>query len=370
MESSKYCREKVTIIGSYNPNDGSKYNEGGQVKTHIYYQELIKHGVDVQIIDLTGWKKHILSIVLKINAAMKENRTILVMTGPNGSRRIVPLVASLKKKNTNKLIFCPIGVGAIDKILVGKTLKQLSVFPKGDFSGSKDNKLGRALSKFDFVLLQSQYLIDSYSKFYHLNNCRKLTNYRQLPLETNYQNEPSIPKGDLLFFGRVSERKGIFILIEALKILNKKGLHPTVNLYGRIDMTGQERKLFDSFLSDGFVYHGIANQKDKYQIMKANRYFVLPTYWEGVPGAWVESLLAGVPSIMTRYPVAEELITDGKEGYLVDVGSPEQLADAIEKALYHTDYEAMKKNALTLSKQYILEENEDCLIKSLLGLAD
>ncbi len=370
MPSTKFTNIKAAIVSSYDETKSSSYNEGGQVRTNLHYNILKKYGVDLKVIDLTDWKKHLFRILRQLSCVINENRTILVMTGPNGSRTILPLISHLLKNKDNKLIYVPIGVGALTKIIEREKPEAWKDFPYTKFGNNKDLIMKSSLKRCNSILLENNFLIQSYENFYQLKNCHRLINYRERPTLVNTQLFKNITKGDLLFFGRISQPKGIFVLLDALKILKKKNIEPQVDLYGRIDMTEEERKVFDAALSDKFIYHGIANQKDKYQILSAHKFFILPTYWEGVPGAWVESLLAGVPSIMTRYPVAEELITNGKEGYLVDVGNAQQLADAIEKALFHTNYEEMQKNVLTLSKQYILEENEEYLVASLLGITD
>ena len=362
---------KATIVSSLNPSIMGTYNEGGQVRTSLHYRLLKEAGVDVNVVDLTNWKAHVLKIVHSLNKNIKEGRTIIVMTGPNGSRTIAPLAAWLARNRKNKLVLAPIGVGAIQKVIERLPEEEVRSFPISGYKKANDDRLGRWLKRYDSILLENQYLISSYERLYGLTNCRKIVNVREAPpADENPKENGYIPSGDLLFFGRVSSLKGIFVLINAIRILNKRGIHPRVNIYGRIDMTEGERKLFDSSLNDEFVYRGIGSQADKYRIFRKHKFFVLPTYWEGVPGAWVESIIAGIPSILTRYPVAEALITDGQEGYLTDYGDNYQLADTIEKALFHTDYPKMVENVKILAKQYQLEGNEDRIVAELLGLAD
>lgn len=369
MGNERFFGIKATIVSSFDPSQAGKYNEGGQVRTSLHYRLLKEAGVDVNVVDLTNWKAHVLRILHSVKKSLDQGRTIIVMTGPNGSRTIVPLVSWLAKKRKNKIIFVPIGAGTIQKAIEHLPEEKLRAFPSSGYQEINDSRVGKWLSRYDSILLENQYLISSYERLYGLTNCRKIVNVRETPLvhEKTLENG-YIPNGDLLFFGRVSTPKGIFVLIDAIHLLNKRGIRPKLNIYGRIDMTQEERRIFDASLNDDFVYRGIASQSDKYRIFAKHKFFVLPTYWEGVPGSWVESVIAGVPSIMTRYPVAEELIVDGQEGYLTNVGDSHQLADAIEKALYHTDYHRMVANVKTLAKQYQLEGNENKIVAGLLGL--
>ena len=370
MTSERFFGIKATIVSSFDPCLTEKYNEGGQVRTSLHYRLLKGAGVDVNVVDLTNWKAHVLRILRSVRKNLNEGRTIIVMTGPNGSRTIVPLISWLARKRKNKLVFVPIGAGTIQKAIEHLPEEKLRAFPSGGYKEIDDGAVGKWLSRYDSILLENQYLITSYERLYGLTNCRKIVNVREAPSASKTLPENGyIPTGDLLYFGRVSTPKGIFVLINAIRILNEKGIHPKVNVYGRIDMTEGERRLFDASLNDEFIYRGIASQADKYRIYRKHKFFVLPTYWEGVPGSWVESVVAGVPSIMTRYPVAEELIVDGREGYLTNVGDSYQLAEAIEKALYHTDYPKMVEHVLNLAKQYLLEGNDEKIVAELLGLA-
>jgi len=55
----------------------------------------------------------------------------------------------------------------------------------------------------------------------------------------------------------------------------------------------------------------------------------LPSLAEGLPGALIEAMAAGLPCIATDIPGNRELVRDGKTGSLVPVGSPEALEHAI-----------------------------------------
>ena len=117
MGNERFFGIKATIVSSFDPSLADKYNEGGQVRTSLHYRLLKEAGVDVNVVDLTNWKAHVLRILHSLRKNLNEGRTIIVMTGPNGSRTIVPLVSWLAKKRKNKIIFVPIGAGTIQKAI-------------------------------------------------------------------------------------------------------------------------------------------------------------------------------------------------------------------------------------------------------------
>jgi len=58
---------------------------------------------------------------------------------------------------------------------------------------------------------------------------------------------------------------------------------------------------------------------------------VFPSYFEGLAQVQLEGMAAGLPIIGTEASGASDLITDGKEGYLIPVGDAEALRDAMQR---------------------------------------
>jgi glycosyltransferase involved in cell wall biosynthesis len=61
--------------------------------------------------------------------------------------------------------------------------------------------------------------------------------------------------------------------------------------------------------------------------------YVHPARWEGFGIGVLEAMHSGVPVVATRVSSLPELVVDGATGYLVPVGDPASLADAIARAL-------------------------------------
>jgi glycosyltransferase involved in cell wall biosynthesis len=103
-----------------------------------------------------------------------------------------------------------------------------------------------------------------------------------------------------------------------------------------------ERVHFAGFISD---------RKSLRRLYQECGVFVSTSSWEAVALVVLEAMSCGAPVVATRIPSFEELLTDGKDGLLAPVGSPEEVARAICSA-----YEAQKdlgKNARrTVETQY------------------
>ncbi len=95
--------------------------------------------------------------------------------------------------------------------------------------------------------------------------------------------------------------------------------------------------------------------------------FVLPSMDDGFGMALFEAMANGVPAIATRNCGASELLSDGMDGLLVDAGSAEQLAAAME-SLYRDE---PRRQALALAGQATVERisatslYEDALVQLL-----
>jgi glycosyltransferase involved in cell wall biosynthesis len=82
-------------------------------------------------------------------------------------------------------------------------------------------------------------------------------------------------------------------------------------------------------------------------------FFVMSSRYEGFPNALVEAISYGVPVISTSWAGAAEIITDGVDGLLVPVTSPESLAMSMRRLMSDPELRnRLRRNASAVSHRY------------------
>jgi glycosyltransferase involved in cell wall biosynthesis len=160
------------------------------------------------------------------------------------------------------------------------------------------------------------------------------------------KNDESVVR--ITYLGNLLESKGIFDLLEAIKIVKKSARTKfIVNIAGKFSddhVTGlslREHKIrFGNYLKelgDVVNYIGeIKEEKDKFELLKNTDIFVFPSWYpiEGQPLVILEAMSCGCPVISTKdVGVIDETVIDGVNGLLVEKRNIRQLVDAIIKLI-------------------------------------
>jgi colanic acid/amylovoran biosynthesis glycosyltransferase len=143
--------------------------------------------------------------------------------------------------------------------------------------------------------------------------------------------------------GRLNESKGHDDLIRTVAILKQRGITAELRIAGTVD---NEASKYRKELRDLARVHGVASQvhllgsisEDEVRKNLAEAHvFALASLAEPLGIAIMEAMAMGVPVVVTRGGGVTELVRDGQDGILVDVRSPAQIADAIQRLLNDPD---------------------------------
>ena len=135
------------------------------------------------------------------------------------------------------------------------------------------------------------------------------------------------------FAARLLFDKGIAEYVDAIKLLNKKGVVAHYQIVGDLDAGNST----SATARDIAEWQSIPNlevlgyQKDMSSVFRDSNIVVLPSYREGLPKVLIEAAACGRAVITTDVPGCRDAIEADQTGLLVPVKDSNALAHAIEK---------------------------------------
>jgi len=139
--------------------------------------------------------------------------------------------------------------------------------------------------------------------------------------------KPVAKKDDVfrvLYAGSVSLSKGVLYLLQAMSRLRLPNFE--VVLIGGIS---PEIRPFLSEFEDTFKYAGFIQRADLYQYLSQGSVLIQPSIQEGLSLILAQAMACGLPIIATDHTGAEDLITDGKEGFIVPIRDPQAIRERV-----------------------------------------
>ena len=151
----------------------------------------------------------------------------------------------------------------------------------------------------------------------------------------------------ILVVGNVIRRKGLHVLIQALRQLPAEDFQVTVA--GRLDMEpGYVQQLQKSVRAAGLqervILKGPVQGTSLADLYLQHHLMALPSAYESYGIVYVEAQQFGLPVIGTTAGAAQEIISHSDNGYLISPEDPQALAELLQK-LHHD-----RKLLLTLSR--------------------
>lgn len=138
----------------------------------------------------------------------------------------------------------------------------------------------------------------------------------------------------ILFAGRIEREKEIPLLLEAMKRL--RGELPSAHLVvaGRGTLLGEmKERAMRLKVDDRVNFTGHLPMEKLRDYYSLSDLFVLVSYYEGTAKVLKEAALAGLPIVATKVSGTDEVVIDGKSGYLIPVGDIEALCKRLVELL-------------------------------------
>ena len=207
-----------------------------------------------------------------------------------------------------------------------------------------DNVLARKMNAARFVVTVSDYNVEHLSGLAPNANLTRI--YNGLDLTTFAPNGIQPDETPLvLAVGRLVEKKGFDDLIRAVAILRDRGVTFRTEIVGA---GGEEQKLRDLIeelhVGDIVTLAGPIPREDLIKLYPRATVFAAPSVVgkdgnrDGLPTVLIEAMALGVPVIATPVTGIPELVRDGETGQIVPERAPEELADAIQRAIQNPQW--------------------------------
>jgi len=143
----------------------------------------------------------------------------------------------------------------------------------------------------------------------------------------------------IIYVGRLSHRKGLHVLISAMKLVVEKIPNARLLIVGNGHARGFVEILVKMLgLEKNVKLLGFANREGIKLLYKTSGVFVLPSiYGESFGIVLLEAMASGVPVVATDTGGISEVVKDGYTGLLVERRDSVELADAILKVLNNSN---------------------------------
>jgi glycosyltransferase involved in cell wall biosynthesis len=147
----------------------------------------------------------------------------------------------------------------------------------------------------------------------------------------------SSPTVNLLFLSNLILSKGVYVLLDASKILKEKGMDVHCNFVGgeskEINRSVFEQAVRERALDDCVTYHGPKYGKDKEAYWNRADVFVQPTFDDCFPLTLVEAMQHRLPIISTDVGAIPDMVRDGKNGFVCRLRDVSSLVVALESLI-------------------------------------
>lgn len=163
----------------------------------------------------------------------------------------------------------------------------------------------------------------------------------------------------LAYIGQIVEHKGIHVIVEALSIIKSNDIE--LKVYGDLNTSERYAKeLIKIAAADLRIeFCGRFQPDDLLKIHQSIDVLIVPSVWyENSPNVILEAFAHKTPVIATNLGGMAELIEDGQNGFVFEVGDAEHLAEKIEELINHPEILASLQDGI-VSPRALSEEIDD-----------
>lgn len=208
----------------------------------------------------------------------------------------------------------------------------------------------------NYLVLVSKDLTRFYTKEMRKSRCRCV--YIPNVLDSMPKRLARLEEKRLISVGRLSKEKGQLDLLRIFNRISKKHTDWILDIIG----DGPERESLEKYikthnLQDKVILHGFQNKEYIDKLLHKSSIYIMTSFTESFGIVLLEAMSHGLPCIaFSSAEGAREIITSGKNGYLIKNRSYEAMIKKIEDLMKKPEVrESLGKKARTSVKQYTKE---------------
>jgi len=316
--------------------------------SNILQKELINLGVNIYFFKLSRTGLNLFKdfkTLLEIYKIIRNLRPNIIIS----FTAKVTIYSGLVLKFFKKLIYFPVITG------LGFAFNNVNSIKKFILRYFILKLYKQALKSSKKVIFQNK---DDQSLFFKLKIVKKnsscIVNGSGIDLET-YPLTSLPSKPVFLMISRLLVDKGVIEFFEAAKMVRSHYPHAKFRLVGGIDENPSSLNTNDlrSWVNKGDIKY-LGEMKSVQSELKSCKFFVLPSYGEGLPRSILEALSTGRPIITTDVPGCRETVIHEKNGLLIPPRDSVALANAMIRLLKEKD-----KNIKRMAKEgFLIAKNK------------
>ena len=238
------------------------------------------------------------------------------------SWHLYPDIAKVVKRE--QVVICANGiretVSGERSVLNGTDIKPSTQNPQQE---QRDLTKHSTLNSQHYTLNSKHYTL--HTKQEHRDLTKPLTAHRS-PLPVN-----------LLFLSNLIPSKGVYVLLDACRILKDKGLDFQCNFVGgetkEIDRARFEAEVQRRGLEGMVRYEGPKYGEEKEEYWRSSDVFVQPTFEDCFPLTIVEAMQHGLPVVSTTEGAVPDMVADGVNGFVCERKDVSGLAGVLERLI-------------------------------------
>lgn len=191
-------------------------------------------------------------------------------------------------------------------------------------------KIQRALNTSEAVICLSHSWKDFFEKQFQVKKLVVIPNIIAFPGHSSRIQNRTFNKLKMVFLGRISEKKGVWDLLDALeKIRVEHNCDFELVVGGDGDVEHFQELIRLKNLNEFVRFIGWASAEEKQVLLAESNLFVLPSYNEGLPISILEAMSYELPILSTPVGGIPEVVEQNVNGILITPGNVNELVEAL-----------------------------------------